>query len=366
MIKRKYFNCKASINQSANSLDEECKQSKIRVMVILSILVYGCLLAIVGWLSINVWFFVGVTTALFVAGGWSYYLNINKTKQKQPNQPCLRNRRIALSTLDVSIISLTMGSLGSFGAVVYPMYLWIIVGNGIRYGVTHAIAGAFQTLVMFGTVLMFSTFWSNNLIIGIGLLIGVFMLPPFYLKLIHRLQVLNHKLQTYAYETWYAATHDQLTGVYNRASLFEKFERMLDDQTCNFTVAFIDLDDFKHINDTYGHNFGDIVLRKTVHRIKSTIRNGDVVGRIGGDELAIIFPNLGNEDLISEMGERLVKCTSQTVQAEGQTVTPSVSIGMVKATYDDTCSDSLMAKADHMMYVAKNRGKNSYAIYQKE
>jgi diguanylate cyclase (GGDEF)-like protein len=153
-----------------------------------------------------------------------------------------------------------------------------------------------------------------------------------------------------------AATEDSLTGVANRLILADRLShhlaRQARDPGRDLAVAVIDLDHFKQINDTLGHNAGDEVLRLTAARIDESLRSEDTVARLGGDEFVVVAES-GAEDLdAEELSLRLSAAISQPIQLKGKTVTPSASVGVALAQPGDD-ADSLLARADSAMYQRK-------------
>jgi diguanylate cyclase (GGDEF)-like protein len=159
------------------------------------------------------------------------------------------------------------------------------------------------------------------------------------------------------------ATHDDLTGVYSRREIYEVLERekALSDRSNNpFSLCILDLDDFKKINDTYGHQAGDQVLKSFAESVKKDIRSADYVGRYGGDEFFVIFVNF--DCALSDDGcaniNRLLSMTRQLRFPEiSDSINLTVSAGV--AVYGPHESiDSLVGRADKALYSAKAKGKN--------
>ena len=154
------------------------------------------------------------------------------------------------------------------------------------------------------------------------------------------------------------AQHDQLTGLYNRRWLDEAIEQRLskrrrrNDQ--GFAVLMYDIDYFKNVNDTYGHEMGDSVLRELSHRVQSMVRSEDFVGRWGGEEFLIIASNISHVDAVS-LAERI---RSRIAAEPFPTIgTITISFGVTCALEDDTPT-SLFARMDAALYEAKASGRN--------
>ncbi len=152
-------------------------------------------------------------------------------------------------------------------------------------------------------------------------------------------------------EAEYKSTHDLLTGVYNRSFFKKKINELIKTNT-PFSIAFIDLDNFKYVNDTFGHNKGDEVLIKTAKILKSNLKGKDIIARFGGDEFVVA---------IIDCDEKCAKHMLEKIQKEINFVfreyEVSASIGIASfpkiKTYDE-----LIKTADKKMYEAKKDGKN--------
>jgi len=153
---------------------------------------------------------------------------------------------------------------------------------------------------------------------------------------------------------------DSLTGSYNRKFLYpvlyDEIERAKRYKT-SVTVSYIDLDNFKKVNDIFGHDAGDAVLKKTVQVIKKCIRVNDSIIRMGGDEFIILFVNSAQKEL-KEVFKRLLKNLSIEMKNSGWTMV-SFSIGVVSCRKKILTSEELIEKADALMYEVKKSGKNN-------
>jgi diguanylate cyclase (GGDEF)-like protein len=156
------------------------------------------------------------------------------------------------------------------------------------------------------------------------------------------------------------ANHDPLTGLPNRGYLEGRFKEEL--ARCRkdgviLGVAALDLDGFKPVNDTYGHAVGDALLVQIAQRLSAALRISDVIARVGGDEFIGLFPDVGNRDSLSFLGERLLGVFDEPFEVMGHLVSLSGSIGLVVAPADGEDQDSLLKAADEAMYRAKQAGK---------
>jgi diguanylate cyclase (GGDEF)-like protein len=160
------------------------------------------------------------------------------------------------------------------------------------------------------------------------------------------------------------ASFDPLTRCYNRDSIMAALElAVVAEPVSGTAVLFIDLDHFKPINDTLGHAAGDQLLCAVADRLNKTIRAGDLVGRIGGDEFLVVCPHVPAADVATTVGERLHDALRQPLVLAGEPIQPSASIGI--AWVDGTAAPSaLVAAADAAMYQAKREHRNQPILVQ--
>jgi len=167
----------------------------------------------------------------------------------------------------------------------------------------------------------------------------------------------------------YQATHDVLTGLANRA-LFE--DRLAHDFALakrhqqQLAVLFIDLDEFKPINDTLGHKIGDELLISVAQRLTAAIRPTDTLARLGGDEFVLLLPDLGSSHEAEEVAERILGELSQPHLLGGHELYISASIGISTLCKDLEHPEKLLQHADMAMYKAKKQGRDTYEIYSRD
>lgn len=162
------------------------------------------------------------------------------------------------------------------------------------------------------------------------------------------------------------AFHDELTGLANRRFLTEKLDQALFHNhrkgEC-LALMYLDLDDFKRINDSTGHEDGDRLLVMVGHRLQEAVREADIIGRLGGDEFAVILLNIENADNARQVAEKIISTLSQPVNLGQHEATISASIGITMAPDDGSSSSELLRNADLAMYNAKRAGKNQLSFY---
>lgn len=164
------------------------------------------------------------------------------------------------------------------------------------------------------------------------------------------------------------ATHDTLTGLPNRALLGEGFQRLLDTCPRGATVAamFLDLDRFKEVNDSFGHEFGDILLCEVAARLRRVLRPGDVIARLGGDEFVIAAHCAIGKGAAARIGEKLLEVLTTPITIAGQDVIIGASIGISLFPFDGKNKEQLFQAADTAMYRAKAAGRNRYRFFEPE
>jgi len=162
------------------------------------------------------------------------------------------------------------------------------------------------------------------------------------------------------------ASHDPLTGLFNRGMLNQRLQQALAQaQRFERTLAilFIDLDGFKLVNDTLGHNAGDALLAEIAARLRTTLREGDVIARMGGDEFVVLIEEFGEPLQVGEVAKKVLDTASRPYLLQGQECQVTASIGI--STYPDDGRDAqaLLRNADMAMYRAKEQGKNGFRFF---
>jgi diguanylate cyclase (GGDEF)-like protein len=158
------------------------------------------------------------------------------------------------------------------------------------------------------------------------------------------------------------ATHDELTGLLNRRAINaggDREVRLATRLNLPVAVAFVDIDHFKQINDTLGHEAGDTVLAELAEVLRDACRNVDLVGRYGGEEFCLIFPGTGCENA-EIVARRLVDSVRLRAFSIGQEVTVSVGVAALEPDEDDRSWTSLVRKADRALYAAKDAGRDTF------
>lgn len=164
------------------------------------------------------------------------------------------------------------------------------------------------------------------------------------------------------------ALEDHLTGLPNRKSFLDALHRSIKANHRNprfsFAVLMIDLDDFKQVNDNWGHLFGDRVLIETSRRMKEAVRANDTLARLGGDEFAVLLEDIHDIEDVSDVASRIIKKVSHPLLIDDKVVRIGVSIGAVIKSEKHLDADAILQDADNAMYRAKNSGKNQMRLEQ--
>jgi diguanylate cyclase (GGDEF)-like protein/PAS domain S-box-containing protein len=165
---------------------------------------------------------------------------------------------------------------------------------------------------------------------------------------------------------WKQANYDSLTGLANRKLLRDRLEQEIKKANrANQSVAllYLDLDQFKDVNDTLGHHVGDRLLQEAAHRLSSYIRDVDTVARLGGDEFTIIMGGLDEFTSVERVAAAILETMAQPFQLDAETAYVSASIGITFYPQDGTQIDDLFKNADQAMYAAKNMGRNCFQYF---
>ncbi|HEX9258541.1 MAG TPA: GGDEF domain-containing protein, partial [Acidimicrobiales bacterium] len=162
------------------------------------------------------------------------------------------------------------------------------------------------------------------------------------------------------------ASEDTLTGLPNRHWLKNWLPQALSDTAAKqrmLALLFVDLDNFKAINDTYGHSAGDAVLVEVAHRLRENVRAGDVVARLGGDEFVLLCEHTGTLGAV-EVARHLCDAIDEPIDVDGRVLSITASIG-IATTGRAGNDDHLLEEADHAMYDAKEAGRGAYRVFER-
>jgi diguanylate cyclase (GGDEF)-like protein/PAS domain S-box-containing protein len=165
------------------------------------------------------------------------------------------------------------------------------------------------------------------------------------------------------------ATRDPLTNLPNRLLLSDRLARGIANvqrEGSSLAVMFIDLDHFKRVNDTHGHEVGDGLLREVARRIGALLRKGDTLARLGGDEFVVVLEGLKTAEDAGQVAQKIINLVSQPCEVGGHTLNTAASVGIAICPTDGTDATTLMRHADTAMYVAKSSGRRNYQFFSAE
>jgi diguanylate cyclase (GGDEF)-like protein/PAS domain S-box-containing protein len=190
-------------------------------------------------------------------------------------------------------------------------------------------------------------------------------------EITHFVGVINDITEARHYERrlHHLAHHDPLTGLANRTLLQERLRTAIEHNMRNDScgaLAFLDLDNFKHINDTVGHEAGDAVLREVAQRLSENMREEDTIARFGGDEFVLLVCHVTSRERLADLLERVRRSVMRPVHVGDQEIFPGTSIGVSLFPDDGDNADRILRAADAAMYHAKTLGKNNLQFYSEE
>ena len=162
------------------------------------------------------------------------------------------------------------------------------------------------------------------------------------------------------------AQHDALTGLANRTRFIDRLSHALAQRRRHgptVAVLYLDLDDFKQVNDRFGHGAGDKVLMEVADRLEKVVRGGDTVARLGGDEFAVLLEHTGGVPEAASVAQRVLSCFSRPMRVEGFDVAAGASVGLALEEEGDDSAEQLLRKADAAMYRAKHAGKGCVKVF---
>jgi len=186
-----------------------------------------------------------------------------------------------------------------------------------------------------------------------------------YTLIIRDITVLKQNEENLKHQAYF----DQLTNIPNRTLFLDRSEIALNQAKRSgesMAIIFIDLDEFKELNDRLGHNAGDVMLKTVAKRFINCARKSDTVSRRGGDEFTILMPRISDINDAVKLAERILDSNKSAIPIKGTMVFPKTSIGISIYPQDGDSIETLINNADKAMYAAKKSGKNQYSIFNSE
>ena len=165
----------------------------------------------------------------------------------------------------------------------------------------------------------------------------------------------NSELHRYAYQ-------DGLTDLPNRRFFYEEIQTLISNDNTSFALIFLDLDGFKDINDSLGHDYGDLLLHHVANRLKACIKDEDIIARLGGDEFTLILKN-ANQTIAVKVADKIKQALLKPIQLKEETVCVTASIGITLYPEHGSTVEKLVKRADQAMYLSKKKGRNRYEFF---
>lgn len=166
----------------------------------------------------------------------------------------------------------------------------------------------------------------------------------------------NSELHRYAYQ-------DGLTDLPNRRFFYEEIQTLIKMDNTSFALIFLDLDGFKEINDSLGHDYGDLLLHHVANRLKECIKNEDIIARLGGDEFTLILKSVDNLTSAAKVANKIKQALLKPIQLKEETVCVTASIGVTLYPEHGNTVEKLVKRADQAMYLSKKKGRNRYEFF---
>jgi len=256
--------------------------------------------------------------------------------------------------------------------------LWVSIGNGIRFGRQYMYLSNLIGTLGFTSVIIFSSYWREMWTVGVGVIIGLNLIPPYVAKLIKTLEDTQKELA-------HIVSHDPLTGLLNRRELLMRVDAAMARTTRHrqcMALIYLDLDGFKEVNDEAGHAAGDRLLQSIAKKVGERLRKGDTFIRLGGDEFIVLAEGLKMPSDASILAETIITEVEATrissdahrnnTAAEHQAihdsreygVSASVGIAIFSGTEGECISaEDLLGQADSAMYLSKKSGEKKITFF---
>jgi diguanylate cyclase (GGDEF)-like protein len=270
-------------------------------------------------------------------------------------------RKNFLIFADLIVLTLLIAVFEKYGLFLLPLYIIIVMHNGLIFGIKYFYTSIVLAAISWLLLLTYSEYWQLHYDILATFAMTTFLIPLFYLKFITRVHERNDELSGMLVSTEHEANYDVLTGIANRKMYKETIQKILNEDDF-FALFFLDLNKFKVINDTYGHQMGDNVLIEVSRRLIKNIDEGDFLARLGGDEFVIITQR--KKVFLAKFLEKLEKNVIGKYRVDGVTINIGLSIGV--SLYPDDGQDemTLGKHADEAMYAVKKKYNRTHMFYE--
>ena len=317
-----------------------------------------------------------VIAALMLAANLGLYLAFRSGLNLKFADPSLTRAQVFLAN---AVLMFAVYSFDQGRAIVLNLAIVILSFGVFRFSTREFVRTALLILLGYAVVINLLMWFKPETVnvyhewfqwAGLACLLPLFaMIGGRISGLRERLRASNEELRSALGAVRQMATHDHLTGLPNRVLFNEELQRALaraERHTRPVTLFFMDLDRFKNINDTLGHQFGDRVLQEAAKRLAGCVREGDIIARLGGDEFVLLVEELGDPAALTEIAKKLLAAVADLGQIDGQDLNISLSIGICGYPADGRDAKTLLAGADIAMYRAKEQGRNGFCFYSAE
>ncbi|MEA3370377.1 MAG: GGDEF domain-containing protein [Campylobacterota bacterium] len=336
----------------------EISQAYVRILFISTLL-----LAIYSASYFNLQYVAEITDHQFFSGcllliiAISHLLGLKKLSTQNTSI-----RKYFILFIDIIAVSFAIWVFDENGIVFIPLYLWVIIGFTLRFGKLFFPISLTSTYIAIIILALYHPYWIDNFALIISLLIAVTVIPLFVLKLQEDINKKNVELEYLLKEMEHHVNHDTLTKLPNRHYFYSKLHQFIKADN-DFALLFIDLDGFKDVNDTHGHEDGDTVLKEVADRLKEGFGEDHFIARLGGDEFVCIYSTY-HCSLLNPTVQNILKNIIKPYGIYNEISGISASIGVSR--YPDDTKDSFGLKnyADRAMYQAKRNGKNQMVYYE--
>jgi len=189
------------------------------------------------------------------------------------------------------------------------------------------------------------------------------------IKAMQRIADMRQKLFETSQKLFLLSSTDPLTGIYNRLQFERTIKEIMhaaDRYNHSIALLFIDLDNFKGVNDTFGHHTGDLLLVEVAKRLKANLRSNDFIARLGGDEFAVILTDIEKPEQAGQVAQNIIASLALDYHLEERYIRNGASIGIACYPFAGTNRDNIILNADIAMYHAKSTGKNNYQYFTEE
>lgn len=269
-------------------------------------------------------------------------------------------RKGILIIVDLTVLTLAIIFADNAGLFLLPLYIILVMESGVSFGLRYFYLSLILSSLSWMMLLLYSDYWQGHVETIAVFAITTFFIPLLYLKQMMRMNQKHDKLNQTLVSTSHDANYDMLTGLPNRKQ-YDTFMKALLKEKDFFALLFIDLNKFKMINDTHGHEIGDEVLVEVSKRLTKSIDEEDLLARLGGDEFVIITTR--KQVFLAKFLEKLEQITIGEHRVEDVTVLIELSIG-VSVYPEDSKSEIFLRKyADEAMYAAKSKKDTYHVMY---